>query len=202
MHDEPTPDRDDLDVLLDAALSTYTDPGPSPHLSRRIISETTQRRRAEFLTGRMTWAVPALAALLLIAAVLIHHRPAPLQSPHVAEHSQPAAQASATGVSNAPMISPAVTTTSRLRSSQPRLTKMDGAVSPQPALPKREVFPTPTPLSHEEQALVALVNRDTHDSKELAQQITQPALQGQPLEPLRIAAIHIPPLNPPDNGNN
>ena len=69
--------------------------------------------------------------------------------------------------------------------------------NPQQPLPRLEVFPMPTPLTSEEQALVALANRNLGDN-------TQPFArnQTQPVEPLRIAVIQIPPLNPPDNGGN
>jgi hypothetical protein len=64
-----------------------------------------------------------------------------------------------------------------------------------------EVFPTPAPLSPEEQALADLVNRDP---RIVTRQIAQSAItpQPQPVERIHIAAIHIPPLNPPDNGGN
>jgi len=61
-------------------------------------------------------------------------------------------------------------------------------------LPKQEVFPTPTPLTKEEQALVALVNRNPGN---ITQSIAE--TQKQPVEPLTIAAIRIPLLDSSTN---
>jgi hypothetical protein len=186
-------DRDDLDILLDAALATYADPGPPPGLTSRIIASAhgidSRRRPVRWLP----WAVPALAALVLIVAFFarytLTHRTAlppvaqlsPRPSEHVLTTSDPAIAIQQTVV----------------RSNSPRTVKTMYVANPQQPLPRLEVFPTPTPLTSEEQALVALANRNLGD-------ITQSFArnQTQPVQPLGIAAIQIPPLNPPDNGGN
>jgi len=201
MRDKSGQDQE-LDNLLDAALASYAQPEPSPGLTPRILAAARDLDRRRTLRW-LPWAIPALAAALFITIVLIH-RPAAPRAP-----SQPAADLSASrGSAPAPPTAPGhsvVETPPHLRPPQRVITRSIPTVVPMsPSLPRQDVFPTPVPLSREEQAVVALVNRDSPDSKALAQQITQPDAQGQPqpIEPLRIAAIHIPPLNPPDNGDN
>jgi len=201
MRDEPMQDRE-LDILLDAALATYSNPEPSPGLTPRILAATQAVDRHPPVRW-MAWAIPALAAVLFITIVLIH-RPT---TPRAPSQQVPELSASRRPAPSPPAASrhSVVETPRHLRPPQTVITRSIPTVVPMsPSLPRQNVFPTPVPLSREEQAVVALVNRDSPDSKELARQITQPDAQGQPqpIEPLRIAAIHIPPLNPPDNGDN
>jgi len=190
MHDDPTPKSDDLDLLLDSALATYTDPGPSLSLTARILAAarmTAPQRQFRW----MLWAIPATAALLL-AILFVHRTQAPTTTSPVVAHLHPSGSAPSSAVASVEAVTPHP---QRLL----RHTELRAKASP---LPRLDVFPAPTPLSPQEQAVVSLVNRDSPDSNHLAQQLTQPAPQAHPSELLRIAAIHIPPLNPPDNGNN
>ncbi len=203
MRDDSTQNQDELDILLDAALATYVDSEPSPSLTPRILAAASDLDRRPAV-GWLSWAIPALAAALLMT-VFLTHRPAARRetSQPTADLSAPGVPASAERTPNTPARSIAAAATPHLGSTPPRADRSVRTTAPtQPPLPRQDVFPTPIPLSREEQAVVALVNRDSPDSKELARQITQPVSQGQPVEPLRIAAIHIPPLNPPDNGDN
>lgn len=202
--------RDNLDLLLDAALATYADPDPSPSLVNRILASTihadTRRPsapslrapwRALRLRGKtwLPWTIPTLAALLLVAIFLAHH-----SAPH---EKSPVANTPALPRPSISNPSPAVASLETRPSPRPAPPRPAMLTHPstleRPPLPKLEVFPTPTPLSPQEQALADLVNRTP---KEIAQEITQPAAQPHPVEPLRVAAIHIPPLNPSDNGGN
>ena len=194
MHDELTPNRDDLDTLLDAALSTYTNPEPSLGLTPRILAAT----RA--VDGRpplrwMVWAVPALAAALAIVILYPAH--------HIYRDPSPSTSQLSGSASTYPITAPnPVKTGSDREAPRLRATATIRAAIPAPEpLPKQEVFPTPAPLSPQEQAIAALVNRNR---TEIAKQVAQSANQDpeQPIEPLHIAAIHIPPLYPPDNGAN
>jgi hypothetical protein len=56
-------------------------------------------------------------------------------------------------------------------------------------LPKREVFPTPSPLSSEERALLAYAK---HPPKQLPPELTE---LGGPIKPIQIASIQIKPLD-------
>ena len=73
MRDDAMKDRDDLDILLDAALATYADPGLLPGLTSRIVASAhgidSRRRPVRWLP----WAVLALAALVLIVAFFTPH---------------------------------------------------------------------------------------------------------------------------------
>ncbi|HTA85962.1 MAG TPA: hypothetical protein VK729_06800 [Silvibacterium sp.] len=193
MRDDAMKDRDDLDILLDAALATYADPGLSPGLTSRIVASAhgidSRRRPVRWLP----WAVLALAALVLIVAFFtLHNLTHRTALPPVAQLSPRPSVHVLTTPDPAISIQPTV-----VRSNSPRTVKTLYVANPQQPLPRLEVFPTPTPLTSEEQALVALANRNLGDN-------TQPFArnQTQPVEPLRIAVIQIPPLNPPDNGGN
>jgi hypothetical protein len=193
MQDDAMKDRDDLDILLDAALATYADPGTPPGLTSRIIASArsidSRRRPVKWLP----WAVPALAALLLVVTFFarhaLTHRTAlppvvqfsPRPSVHALTTSDPAVAIQQTAV----------------RSNSRRTVKATYAAIPQQPLPRLEVFPTPASLSPQEQALAVLANRNLDN-------ITQTVAksQTQPVEPLRIATIQIPPLVPSDNGGN
>jgi hypothetical protein len=206
MPDHKSNDRDELDLLLDSALATYADPGPSPNLRSRILPATTQRRRGELLAGWTIWAVPALAAMLAVVILIERHEHGKRTDAPISVRLSPIPHAPQLARQEPIIHSPVTkleTTRDALHTNLRRTpTTISASTSKPEGLPKEEVFPTPTPLSPQEQAVVSLVNRDSPDSKDLAQQLTRAAPQGQPTEPLRIAAIHIPPLNPPDNGNN
>lgn len=187
MRDELTSQRDELDILVDAALSTYVDVEARPGLTQRILAVTThlEPRRSPF--SWLPWAVPALAVLVLIAAFLVNRSPAPHPTSAVAAHPS---------IPGAPPAIAAVKTPPQLRPRLPRPISRAVSTTSNP-LPRLEVFPTPTALSPEEQALVGLVNRNP---QEVAQSTSRD--QQQPTEPIHIAVIEIPPLNPPDNGSN
>ena len=192
MRDDAMNERDELDAMLDVALETYVDTKATPGLSHRILAVTSRREVRLSAVRWLPLAASALAAAILIAILLKYRGDSPSKTVPVAITATSSASVAGVPVRGKPAA----------HSVKVRAIKAPPNVQAQSPLPRLEVFPTPTPLSPEEQALVALVNRDSRDSKELAQQITRPDLQGQPIEPLRIAAIHIPPLNPPDNGSN
>jgi hypothetical protein len=202
MRDDSPQNRDELDILLDAALATYVDSEPSPSLTPRILAATRDMDRRPS-PGWLSWAVPALAAALLITIFLTYRPAARRETPQpTADLSAPRVAASAERMPNTPAKSIATEATPHLGSTAPREARSVRTTVPiQPLLPRQDVFPTPTPLSPKEQALAALVSRSP---EKIARQVAQPgeASQPQPIEPLRIAAIHIPPLNPPDNGDN
>ncbi len=198
MRDDSTQNRDELDILLDAALATYVDSEPSPSLTPRILAAARDVDRRPSV-GWLSWAVPALAAALLMTIFLTHRPAARRETPQpTADLSAPRVPASAERISDTPAKSIATEATPHLGSTPPRAARSVRTTAPiQPLLPRQDVFPTPTPLSPEVQALAALVNRNP---ERVAQ--TGETSQPQPIEPLHIAAIHIPPLNPPDNGDN
>lgn len=192
MRDNSMPNRDELDIVLDAALATYADPEPSPGLTARIHATTRAIDRHPRVRW-MIWAVPALAALMAVV-ILFPAR-------HIYRDPPPSALQLSHSARTPTVTTPYPVKTGPARGSpRSRASATIRAAIPAPGpLPRQEVFPTPTPLTPEEQALASLVN---HSPEKLAQQIAQPAVQPEPIKPVRIAAIHVPPLNPPDIGGN
>jgi hypothetical protein len=190
--------RDREDLLLDSALAAYAPPEPTPDLAARVLTSIRQEAQPAGHPPRhprpwLTWtiAIPALAALLLVALMPAHHqRTRPASSTQQAGTS-PTQQAS--GPADAKQITtqdaPQATTKHHRATTQP-------AVENEP-LPRQEVFPTPTPLTPQEQALAALVSNNPGN---VAQAVAES--QKQPVEPLSIAAIQIPLINPPGKGEN
>jgi len=194
-------DKDDLDLLLDAALSTYADPGVDSGLEARILarvtnsqnsveSETAPRRRW------MPWvfALPAAACLLLFFTVP--------KTPHAPSGQAPQMQRSELHPSVIAHSDPSAT----FLTAQPRRARTPARaaqykpaqlIASAVARPKLGVFPTPRPLTPQEQALVVFATRTPEQQRE-----TVVEAQKQDNEPLSIAAIHIPPIEPPEEGKN
>lgn len=180
-------DRDDLDQLLDAALSTYADPGPN--LAPRVLAQVSARaaarlRRLQWLWGTGLATTAAVALLLLLIA--------PWRAPQqgVAPHTE------ATVVRQPHPVLPAEAS-HFARPSPERAHRMppERPLAVSVTLPKEQMFPAPRPLSVEEQALVHLVVQSTPDER---RDIL--AAQQQSDAPLRISAISIPPIQPPAEG--
>lgn len=201
----------DLDRLLDSALATYSDV-PMPRLEERILNRTLDYAISGRLSLAKDWKsgvasalrwriwVPA-AAVLLAAAILpfyirqarhagsptaIERGPSPL-STRVPDRPREAA-------TKAPFDFPPTATHRHL--SPHRSTPLQTSEQPEP-LPKREVFPTPIPLTPQEQALEALVNKNPAEAKRSIADAAKNAA-----EPIQIVALKIPPLSPPDHGGN
>jgi hypothetical protein len=192
-------DREDLDLQLDAALASYADPEQNSHLAAQILTAIAPARPVvPPRRGRQrAVGIPAFAALLLAAFFPLRHFP-------THRHAESTATASAPKIANEIASRTVPTQPNQVAASRPlqkaakaRRARIQLQVD-ETCLPKREVFPTPTPLTPQEQALAALVNRNPGD---ISQSIAKTEQQ-QPIEPLRIAAIHIPPLNLPENGEN
>jgi hypothetical protein len=186
------PDRDEIDRQLDRALATYADPEANPHLAAHILAAIApaspavpRRRWKPWAIAIPSIAIPAFAALLL--AVFLPqrraHEPHPLSTtaaaPHIPGPIAPT-QPQPVAASHPPQ------TAAKARRA-PIQTPVEDA-----SLPKQEIFPTPTPLTPQEQALAALASNPGNVSRSVA------AAQKQSVEPLEIAAIRIKPLNPPD----
>lgn len=215
------PEKDELDRLLDSALASYADPGAGSGLEQRVLSSLAAagaqgNTRSDVARYRRwpAWAVavPVASLLLWFSIAKIHHAPAiQNQEAHQANGPQaPAASAPShpdrSGAHNLtpsgakpfagakPLIdSQAVT--ARLKS-RPDTgpNRSTEAVNPD-SLPKLDVFPTPQPLTPQEQALVVVAAQTPEP--ELRALIEAEKQNGQPFP---IAAAHIPPLEPPDEG--
>jgi hypothetical protein len=190
--------RDDLDRFLDSALATYADPGPDSGITQRILARVAAEPARRQSWRWLPWAVAApVAAGLLSLFMLSGSKPVhrPTEGGNQARVVQP--PYSRTGGERS---------TSNLRLGPARQAQVSRphsksggpaiAVKTEP-LPKLDVFPTPQPLSSEEQALVDYA---AHATKSERQSLID--VQQQMDAPLTIAAITIQPLEPPKSDGN
>lgn len=159
--------RDDLDRLLDSALSAYVDAPPRPGLEQRVLRHAREGRApGRGIRARSwAWSIPVLAAVLAIW-VRVPREPGPPPPPHLA-----------------------LTVPSRV-SDQPTPRAPTGPAihSHRHALPKRGVFPTPSPVSNEERALLLFAARHPDQMAAIAVNAARAA------EPVRIEPLYIQPL--------
>lgn len=179
-----------VERLIDSGLRSYADPPDTPDAQMAVARvlerarELRSRPRWHFSWPVPVWtlAVPAMACavlLLIAASVWIGHvSPAP----------RIAWVPNAPGVAATPSSSqlPARIKPARMR---PSIAEHASTAPPQP-LPKLDVFPTPTPLSPQEQALVAFAAQAPPAVK---QQVI--VAQQHMADPLTIAELSIRPLD-------
>jgi hypothetical protein len=192
------PEKDDLDLLIDSALSTYADPGPDSGLEDRVlVTLAAVRAAAPPIRGgwRRRWlpwavAIPIAAGLLFLWLSPRREKPLPALEPQEARAGVPTA------------IAPHAASSGEVRPGVPRrhAVRVTQSASPVQAaqaapLPKLDVFPTPQPLTAEERTLVLVVTQTPLPAREAL-------VEAQSLDavPVRISEIHIPPLEPPDQG--
>ena len=190
---------DDFDHLIDSALSHYGDPGPDSGLDQRVLARISSARASERVApaSRRRW-LPWVVGLPVAAGLLLFFF---LAGPKTA--SPPTSVAK--GMAQTQQV-PIVTAPSEAASahrSEPvssnghvpfNLRSRSGKqASRTVALPKLDVFPTPQPLTAEEQALVAFAVRAPESERRSFIEA-----QKQAEAPLRIAAIEIPPLDSTD----
>jgi hypothetical protein len=197
-------DNDELDAMLDSALASYSDPGPDLGLEQRILSRVSRESATKARRRWMPWAfaIPVAACVVVLAmfasGLLARH------SREAVRPGESATRAHAPAVIAAQPDSLPVRTANRAE----RMTRTRASVSKaatQPAeiaasvapLPKLEVFPTPQPLTPAEQELATYAaNAPVPERQSLIE------ANKQVDTPLKIAAIHIPPLETPDKGAN
>jgi hypothetical protein len=191
-------DKDDLNLLIDSALQTYAEPGDEAGVVRRVLGRVAEARVSGQSTPRPSWrwmkwaiALPAAACVLL----LVIRAPNPPHTPASrAKQSHPAQQRAL--ITPHTGSQPASRSESLQRSNALAMNVQLRSVTAA-ALPKLDVFPTPHPLTPAEQALAAMARQTpTPELQALA------GTQTQTNVPVSIAAIHFPPLEPPDPGQN
>jgi len=140
----PGDSRDPIDARIDAALRSYAEP-PASISDARIVTATMLERARQSRARRSfwIWAMPAAACLLAlvlsVAVWMFHMRPAP-QLARAVPQPPPA-------ISVPRNVAPA------RASASARIVRRQ--IPHSPTLPQLDVFPTPAPLSTQEQALVA-----------------------------------------------
>jgi hypothetical protein len=178
-------DDRELDELLDRALASYVDQEPEGSLRARIsarLAEAAPRPRRIWLLG----TVAACAATLLFALLLHPSARSPLPQPAAgpAIASAPESPASVTAAPRQMVHPPAVFTTRRtLRTGRPALTR-------------RASFPSPSPLTAEENILLNFAARHPEQARQV---LTSAAADRAPLDtkPLSIEPIHTAALSEP-----
>lgn len=128
-------ERDKFDDLLDSALASYCSAQPRPGLERRVVNNVLTARRP-FRFPRWTFAIPVVASLVFL---LIHRTQSPPRP-----------------------TPPPVTAHNAVR--HPETVRTTKAAAPRRhvrtrSAPKPTSFPTPSPLTAEERAVLQLVAR-------------------------------------------
>jgi hypothetical protein len=151
---EPENQEHSVEKWLDIGLKRYGEAEPRPGLEVRILAglRTEQARRASPLW--QWW--PALAAIVIVAAVtlpLLTRKPVPTRSIPVATYSVKTGSATL-GQPTVGLRRPDTTTRS-----QGRRKKVQRQIAPAPAKLLPEQFPSPRPLSPQEELLLAYVKQ-------------------------------------------
>jgi hypothetical protein len=185
--------NDELEELLQSGLKSYGDAEPLSGLEDRVLRHVHGRRARRGWTW-FGWAGATASACLLLLAVVFGYRAdwlVPDGSAHRADASLGAHPPADGKLTDAQESSLNAAAGPELQAGHARAGKSLAAkqirASPE-RLPKLEMFPTPHPLSSEERALVEFVNKHPQEVQQLAD------AEGQSLEPIQIAAIHIEPL--------
>jgi hypothetical protein len=170
---------DELDKILDSALSSYSQKEPRPGLESRVVNRIRASREArKFPWLRWAVAIPVLASLLIVFWIL--------------DSSQPA-RSKLTGSAATPQHVAALQNRDRKGAFQSRDRK--GAVNrlqkhaKDVPLPKEKQFPIPASLTDEERTLLAFVARSPKQAEELLGDA-----KSRTNEPIEIKEIQIEPL--------
>ncbi len=176
----------ELDDLIDAALSSYSATETRPGLVRRILTnalaESLRRKRVAWA---WTLALPAAACLLIFLLLAVRHN---------SYRSTLEATATTIPVTTA-AISRETLATNSFPSSGKRSVSHKALTRPsttRETLPKQDAFPSPSPLTAEEKAAIALVR----DPAPLPRQVETAGVE---ISPIHIAELQIKPIAPPDD---
>jgi hypothetical protein len=197
-------DNDELDAMLDSALASYAEPGPDAGLEQRILARVSRERATKARRRWMPWAfaIPVAACLVVLAlfasGLLTRHSRQALRPGESATRAHaPAvisAQTDSLPVRTAKRGERMIRTKAFVSKAATQPAEVAASVAP---LPKLEVFPTPQPLSPAEQELATYAaNAPVPERQSLIE------ANKQSEAPLKIAAIHIPPLEAPNNDAN
>jgi hypothetical protein len=182
----------ELNALVDAGLASYTSAEPrlgmEERILRSVLAEKTPRR------VWWPWAVGALASACVLAIVifaLMHantvHAPSVVQSTP-AEHAAPLPKIATPETQVAPRVEVAGTAK---RGGKKEIAGREAmALANHRSTNVDEMFPSPQVLSEEESTIIAMVEQ--HPA-EISQALIE--AQRRSAEPVRVAAIHIEPLN-------
>jgi hypothetical protein len=184
------PERDELDRLIDSALADYGDPrtGLEQRMLARVSAEAMRPRLRGWMMAAI--AVPGIAVLL----VLVYLVPWNLHQQQSQVASSPAKSAVATVVSTPAVTATGKTVASSPRRIQPGVHTVNRVENKAVSRPKLDVFPTPQPLTGEEQALIHFVAQVPEEDRKAIIEAQQ-----RIDEPVNISAIRIPPIQSEQN---
>ncbi|HYK34961.1 hypothetical protein [Alloacidobacterium sp.] len=168
----------ELDAKFEQALTSYADPakaGDPQALTRRVLVALEERRQ-HYWWVRLTIAAPALACLLLVA--------------FLTQRQHQSANQTTTRAVQVPATPPILPSASTAEVSHVEQVHVTAARHAQKHLPKLDQFPTPTPLTEQEQLLIQFSGQAPTSTK---QQIAK--TQKESDAPLRIADLTIPKLD-------
>ena len=193
-------EKDELDLMLDSALSSYADAHADSGLEQRVLNRISAAASSVTPASapRNRWplwaiALPAAACLLLLVFTMKKPRPHdPEQQIQTHQTVHPEIKAPNETSSTLHEKSPQ-STSIRIHAVALKVNRRE--TTPAPPQPKLDIFPTPTPLTPEEQAFAAFAfSAPEPERRALIES------QKQLNVPLSIAAIHIPPLELHDTG--
>jgi len=180
------PSDRELDRLIDDALSSYSATEAQPGLEHRILSHAlAEPQPKRSLAWPWALAIPAAACILVFLFFAGRHN----SHRRTLEATATPAPAITTA---APRETPATDSFP-----SPRKRSIPNKVPTQPStaretLPKEEVFPSPSPLTAEERAAIALVR----DPPQMPRQIDTAGVE---ISPIHIAELQIKPIAPSDD---
>lgn len=179
-------DRDELDDVIDGALPAYSSADPMEGLENRVLRrvQAAGAARRSPWPYRLEFAIPALAVLLFVGIAL---RIGWNSGSRTTGAARRAAVSEPSSLTPGPQPSPAPAALVAEPKRGIKKGKAHGA--PAKSLPKKECFPTPTPMTDEERALVAWVAREPIEAVQAFAE-----LQRRSAEPIAIQPIQIPPL--------
>lgn len=185
------PDHDELDRMLDSALSTYA--APSRGFEERLLRSMASIPGAVRMRRRrwLLWALALPAAACLILAIFVLQPRRPSQAAGV-QRARKQATITRAVPGLRPEVSPLHVARQNQRKNSSHLT-LSASAAP---LPKLDVFPTPQPLTSEEKVLVETASGNPTAEREALLQ------SNAPVTPLDIASLKIPPLVVSDEGKH
>ncbi|MGA8161690.1 MAG: hypothetical protein WA374_10345 [Acidobacteriaceae bacterium] len=182
---------DELDSRIDAALRSYAEPGPTTEPRVALVSVMEQVRRERPASGMRgwLWGMAGTSASLVAVAFALWA----FTGPRVPEIAWSPKAPGAVAVPIRPLRSAVATNTVsvfRPTAQARRTSEVREFAANRRTLPKLDVFPTPRPLTPEEQALVAFA---TDVPPKVQQQVVN--AEKHVGDPITIAALKIRPLD-------
>ena len=175
---------DELNSIIDRALSSYSDVQPLAGLEERVLNRIRASESARRSFGPLRWAL-ALSFILVLAAAIA-----------VRTQYRPASDMALDDASRRPIaISPLDEVTpshSPIPGKLEQVTRRRHEHTLKP-LPKREQFPAAAPITDQERALLTLVERNPVEALNLFAD-----LKRQVSEPIEIEPLQIKPLQGDD----